>query len=405
MMKRGIPAVCLCLGLVFTSIPSHAFLDNIFGTGKTPAGRTEPVNQAAEGQVGNNGNAQPAASVAAAADTARYVPIEYVNADSPGPALVVLPGEIRSSNAVFTGKFGPNNIADFAELELTRANFKVLERTGLGPMLREVRVAYSLGDPQEASNAFKRGKFKTTEWLVTFDILKAESVAKASKGFDARAVGQVAGMLLFGPVGVVAAAAVGSVKANEAAEVWLVGMRYTIIDAKTAEQVATGYVEDKMGLGAKSSSVLGRAVGESGGLTLDDMVQRLVQSCVAEIDSRYKKVRVAVEAVPVIADGEIRVDDDQKLARLFDPVKVKQLDAMFPDKQWPTYVDRAERNGLADMAMVSRGQFNPYLAALWWWKAQHPATLTWEQCKQKLANNLPARSRGAEYLLTGTSKD
>lgn len=62
-----------------------------------------------------------------------------------------------------------------------------------------------------------------------------------------------------------------------------------VLDANTTEQVANGYVEDKMELGAQATSVLGVSQGTSGGLTLDSLVQRLVQSCVAEIDSRYKK--------------------------------------------------------------------------------------------------------------------
>jgi len=70
--------------------------------------------------------------------------------------------------------------------------------------------------------------------------------------------------------------------------VWIIGMRYKIIDANTTEQVATGYTEEKMELGAKGSSVMGVSSGASGGLTLDSMVQRLVQKNVWEIDSKYK---------------------------------------------------------------------------------------------------------------------
>jgi hypothetical protein len=65
-------------------------------------------------------------------------------------------------------------------------------------------------------------------------------------------------------------------------------MRYKILDANTTEQVATGYTEEKMEVGAKSSSVLGVSSGAQGGLTLDGMVQRLVQKLVWEIDSRHK---------------------------------------------------------------------------------------------------------------------
>src|SRR6186713_1111427 len=63
-----------------------------------------------------------------AADRAVYKPIEYSNASKAGPPLIVIPGEIKSNNATFVQKFGSNNIADFAEVELSKANFQVLER-------------------------------------------------------------------------------------------------------------------------------------------------------------------------------------------------------------------------------------------------------------------------------------
>src|SRR5438045_1003475 len=65
----------------------------------------------------------------AAADQAAYQEVAYANKDKRGPALVVIPGEIKSSSADFLQKFGPNNIADFGELELSQANFQVLERS------------------------------------------------------------------------------------------------------------------------------------------------------------------------------------------------------------------------------------------------------------------------------------
>jgi hypothetical protein len=83
----------------------------------------------------------------AMADKAMYKPIEYTNANKKGPAIIVIPGEIKSSNASFTQKFGPNNIADYAELELGKANFKVLERADLGPLLNEFTLAYTMGNP------------------------------------------------------------------------------------------------------------------------------------------------------------------------------------------------------------------------------------------------------------------
>ena len=281
-MKHKQFAAAISLGLALASAPGYAFLDNIFNAKAADA----PAATDTDGP-------QPATSASAEAnkmaDKALYKPIEYVNASFPGPVLVVLPGDIKSSNATFTQKIGSNNIADFAELELTRANFKVLERSDLGPLLKEVQLAYGMGDAQEAAKLFKRGKFKTTKWLVKFDVLKAEPVAQAQKGFDGAAVGQLAGLFVPGMGGAAASVVGGSVKTAESAGIWIVGLRYKILDANTTEQVAACYVEDKMEIGAKSTSVMGVSEGASGGFTLDTLVQRLVQSSVAEMDTRYKK--------------------------------------------------------------------------------------------------------------------
>src|SRR3954470_5717072 len=65
------------------------------------------------------------------ADKGMYEAVTYTNASKKGPALIVIPGEIKSNNATFMQKFTTNNIADFGELELSNANFTVLERTNL----------------------------------------------------------------------------------------------------------------------------------------------------------------------------------------------------------------------------------------------------------------------------------
>ena len=222
------------------------------------------------------------------ADKAMYKPIEYVNAKKKGPALVVIPGEIKSNNASFTQKFGANNIADYAELELGKANFRVLERSDLGPLLNEFTLAYTMGDPRQARKILRKGKFRTTKWVVKFDILKAEPVAQAQSGFDGRAIGNIIGIASGSREGAALGTAVGSVNTAESTGVWIIGMRYKLINANTTEQVATGYTEEKMELGAKSTSVLGFSSGQSGGLTLDSLVQRLIQKTVWEIDSKHK---------------------------------------------------------------------------------------------------------------------
>ena len=231
----------------------------------------------------------------AAADTAMYQPVEYANRNKKGPALIVIPGEVKSNNATFTQKFTANNIADYAELELSSANFQVLERSNLGPALREFELAYNLGDPDQARKFLRMGKLKSTKYVVKFDILKTEQIAAAQSGFDGRAIGDMAalagvfsGSWRGAQAGTVAGRGIGSVQSNEATSVWVIGMRYKIINAETTEQLAQGYTEEKMEIGATSQSVLGVSNSQKGGVGLDTMVQRLVQKSVWEIDSKYK---------------------------------------------------------------------------------------------------------------------
>ena len=81
---------------------------------------------------------------------------------------------------------------------------------------------------------------------------------------------------------------VGSVRTGDATGVWLIGMRYKIMDANTTEQVAQGYKDLKMEVGATGTSVLGVSSSAKGGVGLDTMVQRLVQTLVWDIDAKHK---------------------------------------------------------------------------------------------------------------------
>ncbi|TRO82696.1 hypothetical protein [Trichloromonas acetexigens] len=221
----------------------------------------------------------------ARADLMTYQPVNYVNAGRVGPKVIVLPGVIKSQNATFRQQINENNIADFAELELGNANFQVLERADLGPMLNEITLAVNMGDPN-ALKTFRRGKFQSTNWFITFDILKAEQVSKAGSGFDGATVGNIVGALVGGTSGYVSEVASSSVQMGDTAGVWLVGMRYKIVDAATTQQVATGYFEEKMEVGKKGMSILGVSGDQGQGITLDNITQRLVQKCVQQIDQR-----------------------------------------------------------------------------------------------------------------------
>ncbi|HRE18382.1 MAG TPA: hypothetical protein PLW86_15160, partial [Rhodocyclaceae bacterium] len=97
---------------------------------------------------------------------------------------------------------------------------------------------------------------------------------------------------------------------------------------------------------------------------------------------------------------EQEADADAEIAKLFNPVKVATLEAMFPDGgKWAGYAERAKRNGL-HAARVKRSLFNPYIAAVWW-VAQGQSGWKWERCLRVLAKNLPARSHEFKHLLTG----
>jgi curli biogenesis system outer membrane secretion channel CsgG len=254
------------------------------------AGSSLAIAQPSFGNPSPTAGSSTAQKANAAADQAIYQPIQYTNAARKGPALIVIPGEIKSNNATFLQKYTANNIADFGEIELTSANFQVLERSNLGPLLNEFSLAYNLGDPQAARKFLGMGKLKSTKYVVKFDVLKTEQVAAAQSGFDGRALGAVAGLLgAWGSRGGAAATVgVGSVQTSESTGVWIIGMRYKIINAETTEQVATGYTEEKMEVGATSTSVLGVSSAQQGGVSLDTMVQRLIQKSVWEIDSKYK---------------------------------------------------------------------------------------------------------------------
>jgi hypothetical protein len=249
----------------------------------------KPPTWGAESSPSATANSGVSKSAHAAANKGMYTDVEYTNTSKAGPALIVIPGEIKSNNAAFMQKFGPNNIADFAELELSKANFQVLERSDLGPALNEIQLAYSLGDADAAHKVMKKGKLRTTKWIVKFDILKAEQLAEQKRGFSGRTASSLIG--IFGG-STQAAQATGtvaeSVDAAASAGVWVIGMRYKIIDATTTEQVAQAYTEEKMEVGAKAASVAGVSSSAAGGVSLDTMVQRLVQKSVWDIDNKHK---------------------------------------------------------------------------------------------------------------------
>jgi hypothetical protein len=261
----------------------------LLGLGASPAlWAQSPPTWGAGSSPSPTANSSVSKDANAAADRSMYQDVVYSNAAKQGPQLVVIPGEVKSNNANFIQKYGSNNIADFGELELTKANFKVLDRADLGPMMNEIQLAYVAGDPDEARKIMAKGKLKTTKWIVKFDILKAEQVAQQKKGFNGGVASTLIGIFGSGRGGAAAGTVTGSVDTSSEAGVWVIGMRYKILDATTTEQVAQGYTEEKMEVGAQATSVAGISSEAKGGISLDTMVQRLVQKSVWDIDNKYK---------------------------------------------------------------------------------------------------------------------
>ena len=258
-MKRGNVFICLALFVfVLTRAEAHAF---------SFSSASDIANEEADKRM--------------------YQEQQYRNVHKKGPKIIIMPGEIKSNNATFRQQISQNNIKDFAEIELTNANFTVLERADLNPLLDEQKLAYEMGSVD--AGEFKRGDFKSTRWFVRFDILKAEPVASVQQGFEGGTLGSIAGDLIRSTTGSSVARTVGSsVGAKDAAKVWVIGMRYKVMDASTSEQVTSGYVESKMEVNEQAGKALGLSRSKQQGVTLDSMVQRLVQQAVVRIDRENK---------------------------------------------------------------------------------------------------------------------
>lgn len=217
------------------------------------------------------------------ADKLLYKPVTYANQNKQGPALIVIPGSIKSNNAGFLQTIKPNNIADYAEFELGKANFRVLARgADLGPLLDEISLAVHLGDPIKVRNILKTKKLKTTQWFVRFDIIKFEKVAETNERKSVP-INILLEKLRFPGKEFTDNVDIGT---KQSAEVWIVGLRYKVLNANTTEQVAQGYFERKMKSVQNSASAILMETNQKNQVNLDTMAQRLIQVAVADLDQK-----------------------------------------------------------------------------------------------------------------------
>jgi len=94
--------------------------------------------------------------------------------DPKGAAIIVIPGEVKSNNATFSQRYVRITSLTTAELELSRRT-QVLDRANLGSVLREVELAYNLGDRRRAQTLFQKGALPNTRLIIKFDVPRRES--------------------------------------------------------------------------------------------------------------------------------------------------------------------------------------------------------------------------------------
>jgi hypothetical protein len=292
------------------------------------------------------------------ADQALYQPAVYENASVPGPEIVVLPGEIKSSNFSFVQKVTSNNLRDFAEIELSKDNFKVLDRADVQPFFQEIALAANLGDA-EALKVFRKGRFQTTNWFLTFNILKAEPTVFVTKGFDGATAGALIDLAFTiankgekSSAGKMIGQTVASAKSADTSAIWLVGLQYKILNATTGEQVASGYIEDKMEATTSMNSFLGATNQQNTSITLDTMAQRLIQKAVAEIDKKYKKDAGSATATDDNPSGKKKKKD------VIDSKKEKSIQASYTKKLQEQQVQRDKDAAITAMRCYNDGYAN-----------------------------------------------
>ncbi len=230
------------------------------------------------------------------ADKAMYQPIAYTNAATQGPQVVVLPSEIKSNNTSFARHVASSNICDFAEIELTKANFGVIDNSASQQYFQEVALAASLGDAS-ALRVLKKGKLAKARWFVSLNIIKAEPTSNYSKDFNGASLGTLVELaFLLGSkghdnsLGKAAGKFFSSIKYEEISMIWEVAATYDIIDAVTGQKIASGQVTEPMESKSVMQSFVGVTNTNATNVLFDAVVQRIVQKAVQEIDSKYKNI-------------------------------------------------------------------------------------------------------------------
>jgi hypothetical protein len=212
---------------------------------------------------------------------------EYINKQIRGPRVIVLSGQVKNINTDILGRLNAADVVGYAETELTRANFGVLERgnAAVDKMLGEMETAFALGDPKAAGAVFKKGALSTSSLFIKFDIVKAEVIGQKTSGVS----GEKASGFLGGFLGSIAGAAAKMVKTEDKKVTWLVGLQYKILDGGTTEVKASDYIEVQAEVNTSEKSVGFMETSDMSIISINTIAQHLIQQAVLKIDSQYKK--------------------------------------------------------------------------------------------------------------------
>jgi hypothetical protein len=255
-----------------------------------------------------------------AVDVSMYKPIEYENAAVSGPKVVVFPGKIKTRSALFMAKVGENNVRDFAELELSKANFQIIEHADKQQLFNEIAVAANLGDMQ-AIRAFKSKCTPDAKCFITFDVVKAEPVAWESRGGSGEAAGALVelGFLLANKgkenkLGKSINATLSSIKSYNYKTTWDVSLRYKIINASDGEIVCSNELSEQHVATSEMSSAVGVTNKDSTNFTIDAVVQRLVQKAVQDIDAQHKDKLISIDNTNFKSKGKVSGSNDKLIS-------------------------------------------------------------------------------------------
>ena len=221
----------------------------------------------------------------------------YTNAAKKGPAVIVIPGEIKSNNATFLQKFTANNIADFGEIELSSANFQVLERSNLGPVAQRIRARLQPRRSGPGAQVPEDGQAEDAPSTSSSSTSSRPSRSlRRSRASTAARVGQMAGLL-----GVFAGSRGGAAGRCRRRHRQSVRCIRTKRRASGSSACATRSSMPRRPSRSPPATprrrwksarlrpaVLGVQQSQQGGVSLDTMVQRLVQKSVWDIDQKYK---------------------------------------------------------------------------------------------------------------------